>query len=588
MTRLEITPRVLAAAGLLTMLACGRPVGERAPSPEAVASPVPGRAGGRLVATLRAEPGTLNPLLASDRPARTVRYLTTADLIHINRSTQRTEAALAESWSVSEDGMLYTLRLRRGVRFSDGEPFDADDVLFSFKLHLDPAVGSPNRSLLTILGEPIRVEKVDSHTVTFELAGPYAAGERIFDSVAIVPEHLLAESYGRGDLTSAWGLGTPAEQMAVLGPYRPSSYRPGDRLTLERNPHYWRTDEAGQRLPYLDELVLLFLSSEDAEAIRFQSGEVDIVSELSAENFAALEGAGDASGYVLEDLGASLAYNFLFFNLNDLSGTGLTEVAARQEWFRQREFRRAVSEAVDREAVKRLVYKGRATTIGGPVSDGNRLWRNEAIVPPVRSIEAARKRLAAAGFSWDGDGRLRDAVGRPVEFTIVTNSSSSRRVEIASIVQEDLRELGVSVQVAPLEFRTLVGRLLESHDYDACILGLSGGDVDPNSSLPVWLSSGANHLWAPAQESPTTPWEAEIDVLMTGQMTEMDPAARKRRYDRVQEILAEEVPLIWLVSQNVLAGADRDLGNFRPAVLEPNALWNVDELFWKKDSKNLD
>jgi peptide/nickel transport system substrate-binding protein len=334
--------------------------------------------------------------------------------------------------------------------------------------------------------------------------------------------------------------------------------------------------------------VLRFVASQDAEAIRFQNGEIDVISGISAENYAALEPLAGAKGYRLHDLGPGLGFEFLFFNLNDLASRGLGETEVRQLWYRNRDFRRAVSEAADREAIGRLVFNGRATPLGGPVSSGDRLWRNQTIEPPTRSLDGARERLAAAGFTWDDDARLLDAQGHPVEYTIVTNSSNTQRIAMATILQEDLRQLGMTVQVVPLEFQSLVQRLLETHDFDACVFGLGGGDADPNSPMPVWLSSGSRHLWAPAQAQPATAWEAEIDQLMTRQQTETDPAERKRQYDRVQQILAEELPLIFLVSPNVLAGADRDLRNFQPAILEPSALWNAAELFWAERPKKSD
>ncbi len=589
MTILESIPRALAILLVAAQLACGAPGSEPAPAEgpgsDSPSASLQGTPGGRLVAALRAEPGTLNPVLAADRPAQTLRYLTHSDLIHINRETQLTEPALAESWSVSEDGTLYTLRLRRGVFFSDGEPFDADDVVFTFEVYLDPEVASPNRSLLIVHGEPVRLEKIDAHTVTLRLAGPYAAGERLFDSIAMLPEHLLAAPYAGGTLSDEWKISTPSDRFAGLGPFQPSVYRSGESLTLKRNPHYWRRDSQGRQLPYLDELVLRFAPSEDAEAIRFQSGEIDILSDISAGNFVALAASATSAELSLRDLGPGLAYNFLFFNLNELAGDDLPAVAARQEWFRQLEFRRAVSEVVDRDAITRLVYQGLARPLGGPVPEGNRLWRNTALEAPARSVESARARLRAAGFTLGADGTLRDPRGAPVRFSIVTNSSNRQRVEIAAIVQEDLRALGIEVQVVPIGFQSLVQRLLETHDYDACILGLGGGDVDPNSESTVWLSSGSRHLWAPAQESPVTSWEATVDELMTRQLTEIDAAARKRQYDQVQQILAEQLPLVYLVSPNVLAGAHRDLGNFRPTILEPSALWNVHELFWTPSRK---
>jgi peptide/nickel transport system substrate-binding protein len=138
----------------------------------------PGHAGGRLAVALRSEPKTLNPALAEDEPSRDVIRCLTADLIHINRSSLKTEPALAKSWSVSRDGKQYTLQIRRGLRFSDGQPFHADDVVFSFQVYLDEKVDSSQRDLLVVGGKPVTVVKVDDYTVRFELAQPYAAAER--------------------------------------------------------------------------------------------------------------------------------------------------------------------------------------------------------------------------------------------------------------------------------------------------------------------------------------------------------------------------------------------------------------------------
>src|SRR5271169_501101 len=157
-----------------------------------------GRAGGRLVIALRSEPKTLNPALALDEPSRDVIRCLTADLIHINRGSLKTEPSLAKSWSVSRDGRQYTLHLRHGLRFSDGEPFNADDVIFSFQVYLDEKINSSQRDLLVVGGKPIVVVKVDDFTVRFELARPYAAAERLFDSVAILPRHLLESGYRTG------------------------------------------------------------------------------------------------------------------------------------------------------------------------------------------------------------------------------------------------------------------------------------------------------------------------------------------------------------------------------------------------------
>ena len=539
-----------------------------------------GRAGGRVVFALRSEPKTLNPVTAVDSASRDVIWRMAADLIHIDRQTQQTTPALAKSWTVSPDGRRYTLELRRGLRFSDGHPVDADDVVFSFECYADARNGSPQRDLLMVGGKPAVVRKLDAHRVVLEIDQPYAAAERLFDSFAILPRHLLAKAQQEGRLAQAWTLNTPPAEIAGLGPFRLRSYVPGDRLVLERNPHYWKVDREGRPLPYLDEIVFVMVPSEDAQVVRFKAGETDLISRLNAENFAVLAREEGARRYRMEDVGPGLEYSFLFFNLNDVDPGKRAEFARKQAWFAQTAFRQAVSAALDREGMVQLVYQGRAASLTSHVTPGNKLWVNRALSPPARSLSRARELLAGAGFAAR-DGTLRDRAGTPVEFTIVTNAANAARVRLATIIQDDLRPLGIGVQVVPMENRALLDRVLQSHDYEAALMSLAGGDADPTSEMNVWLSSGATHLWHLGQTRPATAWEQEIDDLMRRQVATRDASERKRLYDRVQALVAENLPLIPLVSPDVLVGSRPSLGNFRPAVLDHNVLWNADELFWR-------
>jgi peptide/nickel transport system substrate-binding protein len=356
-------------------------------------------------------------------------------------------------------------------------------------------------------------------------------------------------------------------------------YVPGQRIALERNPYYWKQDRNGVRLPYVNEIDFLFVTSEDAQVIRFQSGETDILSRLSAENFAVLEKQQAAKGYRVQDLGPGLEYNFLFFNLNDVSPKEFPEIVRKQSWFQDVRFRQAVSAAIDREGIVRLAYSGRATPLWGNVTPGNKLWNDPQLPRPLKSLERSRALLKSADFSWNQDGSLRDPHGSLVEFSILTSSSSAQRTKMATIVQDDLAQLGMKVHVVPLEFGTVVSRLTKSHDYEACVMGLVSGDADPTPDMNVWLSSGETHLWHPKENQPATPWEADIDSLMQRQLISLDYAKRKRLYDKVQEIIAENVPLIFLASPNVLVAAKNRVGNFQPAVLSPYTLWNVEQLY---------
>ena len=547
-----------------------------------------GQGGGRLVLSLRAEPKTLNPVTATDASSREVILgAMQADLVHINRATQLTEPALAKSWRVSADHLQYTLILRKGLRFSDGQPVDADDVLFSFRVYLDENVHAPQRDLLILGGKPITVRKENAWTVVFQLPQPYGAGERLFDGFAILPRHLLEKPYTEGKLAQTWTLATPAKEWAGLGPFRLKEYVPGQRLVLERNPYYWKQDAKGNRLPYLEELDFLFVPNADAQVLRFQSGETDAISRLGAENFAVL--ARQQRGYTMADAGPGLEYNFLFFNLNDLGEQVPPEIRRKQKWFREVKFRQAVSAAIDRDAIVRLVYQGRGAALWGPVTPGDRRWVDASLPHPQRSLERARQLLKEAGFSSSGkaedDAALVDSEGQPVEFSILTSSSSAERTKMATLIQDDLKQLGMRVQVTPLEFRSLIDRVTQTKEYEASLFGLASFDADPNSDMNVWLSSGGTHLWNPSQAHPQTAWEAEIDRLMEEQLETSSYEQRKKVYDRVQEILAENQPMIFLASPHILAGAKNSVGHFRPAVLEPYILWNVEQLYWRSGTE---
>jgi peptide/nickel transport system substrate-binding protein len=552
------------------------------PAPELLSVPGEvGPRGGRIVLALRAEPKTLNPLTAADAPSREVISTMQADLIHINRATQLTEPALAKSWKVSPDGLQYTLTLRKGLRFSDGQPLDSDDVLFTIRLYLDESVHATQRDLLIVGGKAITVKKIDASTLVFQLAKPYGAGERLFDGLTILPRHLLEKPYLDGKLAQSGTLSTPANQWAGAGPFRLKEYIPGQKLTLERNPYYWKSDTKGNTLPYLDEIVFLFVPSADAQVLRFQSGDTDMISRLGAENFSVL--SRQQRGYAMTDAGPGLEYNFLFFNLNELGEKASPEMARKSKWFHETKFRRAVSYAIDREAIVRLIYLGHGAPLWGPVTPGNPRWVNSSIPRPARSFEQARSLLKDAGFSWtkgaSGEEELVDSGGKSVEFSILTSSSNTDRTKMATLIQDDLKQLGMGVQMVPLEFRSLIDRVTQTKEYDSCLLGIASFDADPNSDLNVWLSSGAQHLWNPSEAHPATPWEAEIDKLMEQQLATPSYEQRKKLYDRVQEILAENQPMIFLASPDILAGAKNAVGNFRPAVLEPYVLWNAEQLF---------
>jgi peptide/nickel transport system substrate-binding protein len=539
-----------------------------------------GQPGGWLQTAQRTEVRTFNPVIAVDTPSRDVIGHMHSDLIHINRRSLQPEPALASSWSVSPDRRIYTLNLRRGIRFSDGHPMDADDVVFTFRVYLDENTRSTQRHLLIVHGKPVTIRKTGTHTVQFELAAPYASAERLFDRVPILPRHLLLRAYREGTIARAWGIGTPPDQIAGLGPFRLKAFVPGERVVLERNPWYWKADRDGRRLPYLEGLVFHFLPSEEVHTVRFLAGDLSVVDRLGTANFLEIRKRQESRSVRVYDAGPGLEYQFLLFNMNDAPAGADRDVALRRKWFGDLSFRQAVSFAIDREAISRLVYSGLADPIWGHVTPGNTLWRNEDIPRPARSIEHARSLLRRASFSWQDD-RLVDAEGNAVEFSILVSSSNAQRGKAATVVQHDLKQLGMKVSVVSLESRTMLDRVFNRREYDAAVMAIDSADLDPNSEMNVWLSGGSMHLWNLSGKA-RAGWEQEIDQLMRRQMTMPDRRQRKSAYDRVQQLAFHNLPFICLTSPHVLVGASASLGNFEPSILRPNALWNAESLYFRE------
>jgi len=563
----------------LCVLLCLAGLAVQRTAPSAAGMAGNGRRGGQLVVAERSAPRTFNPVVITDNPTKTILERINSDLIHINRRTFKTEPALAASWTPSKDGREYTIKLRPGLKFSDGHALTADDVVFTFQVYLDEKLAAPQRDLLIIGGKPIGVRKVDDFTIVISLAEPYAVADRMFDGIAILPRHVLADAYAAGTLAQQWSVAATPASIVGTGPFRVSEVVPGERVVLERNPHYWKHDRSGEALPYLERLVFLVVPSTDAQWLRFTSGELDLMSAATADQFGSLT----PGRFAAIDLGPGMEYNFLFFNQSD-GQTG--PLAARQAWFRQENFRHAVSAAIDRQAIVKLVYRGRGEPLWGPVTSGNAAWRNPSIPHRPRSVDRARQLLRDAGFTWRDDGTLQDRTGTAVEFNIVVSASRPERNQMATLIQNDLASIGIRVTVSPLEFGAFVARVTRTRDFDACINGIANVDADPNPEVNVWLSSGTLHLWNPGQARPATPWEAEIDTLMRSQMTARTVADRKRMFDKVQALLAEHEPMIFLASPNILVAAKPTLGNFTPAILPHYALWNVDELYWRAATRD--
>jgi peptide/nickel transport system substrate-binding protein len=483
------------------------------------------------------------------------------------------EPALAESWEFSSDGKRLVMHLRKGACFSDGEPFTAEDVAFTFRALYDDRVASPLRETAEILGKPLATEVVDESTVAFLLPQRTGTVERIFDSIPMLPAHLLAKSLERGTLAADSGLGAPIAAVVGLGPFVLREYVPRERIVLERNRHYWMS-RPGESRPRLDRIVFQIVPDENARLLRLETGETDLVETLTPEAFELLDG-GKTPEIAALDLGPSMLSERLWFNLNPDSPIP----AEKKKWFQDARFRRAILRAIDRRAMARVVFSGRATPASGPVSEANSFWHDSSLSEVPYDPEGARALLREADFAWDSAGKLHDAEGHPVGFTIVTNSGSAQHARMGAFIQQDLEGLGIEVRTAPIEAADFMARLTRSFDYEAGILGITSTDPDPSAEMGFWMSRAPLHLWHPSQSSPATPWEARIDELMERQMAAIDLDERRKIYYEVQSIISDELPVLDLVVPHQLMAVSRRVHGLRPTPLAPHSLWNAESIF---------
>jgi peptide/nickel transport system substrate-binding protein len=507
---------------------------------------------GELHFCLRSEPKTLNPLLAADDASETIRYLTGGVLVRVNRLTQDLEPELASSWKVTNSGKTITFQVRDGLRFSDGTPFSADDVAFTMQQLMDPALHSPTGDAFRSSEGKVATEVLPKNRVRITFPAPIAGLDRLFDQVAI----MSAKS--------------PQKEMAVLGPYYVGENKAGSYLILKRNPNYWEKDPAGRPLPYIESVRLDIQQNRDIEMLRLTRGEIHFINSLDAEYFDKVV-AQDPS--MARDAGASLDSEEMWFN--QVAASPLPSY--KKVWFTSTNFRRAVSEAINREDLARIVFRGHARPAIGPVSPANKFWFNAKLQAHPFDQKSALQRLSQDGFHLQ-DNVLRDHDGHAVEFSVITNAGNKYRERMAAMIQQDLSGIGIKLNVVTLDFPSLIERITRTFDYEACLLGLVNDELDPNAQMTVWLSSADSHQWNPSQKTPATSWEAEIDKLMRAQASTLDPKKRKEDFDKVQEIAWQQEPFIYLINKNALSAVSPAVHNAHPVVLRPQVYWNIDQL----------
>lgn len=544
----------------------------------------PGRYGGLFVRSDAQEPKTFNPLVAEDAYSSQAIELLLSALTRYDPIQDRVVPELVKSWELAPNQRTYTFHLRRGLRWSDGQPFTAADVMFTFDALFDQRYPNRYAQQYTIAGQPLQYEQVDDHTLRFTTPTLYAPFLTDIGYIAILPRHRLLAAFKDGSLQKQWttqtAINTP-QAIVGLGPFRLYAYRPGERLVLAPNPHYWRADRNGQRLPYVDFLISKFVPSRSTETVLFATGQTD-AADIGVTDVAWVSQASATYDFTLHARGPDSGISFIWFNQQPGERDGKPFVTPyKLTWFQDVRFRQALLYGLDRPGLIRAVYFGRASPLDSLISPASRKWHNPHTRTYPYDPARARALLQEAGFRQRPDGTLEDSDGHPVEFELLASEGSQTAAGVATTFMENLRVLGIQVTLNMLDFGALIGKISDTFDYEAAMMGFTGGG-DPSGGKAIYRSDGRLHVWYPEQPVPATPWEARIDALMDEQERTLDEPRRIALIHELQAIFSEQLPLLTLVTPNAYAGIRNRWRNVRVPPLG-SIVWNIDEL-WQAEA----
>jgi peptide/nickel transport system substrate-binding protein len=549
-----------------------------------LAHAAPNHYGGSLVLAVSSDPKTFNNIVSTDANSDAVTSLLFEGLTSADPFTLKVIPNLAKSWDISPDGLRWTFHLREDVQWFDGVNFSADDVVFTFNdLIYNPDIPSSSKDVLTIGGKPLKVEKIDEHTVLFTLPVKFAPFLRAM-SQSILPKHCLLQAVQQKKFSFTWGIDTMPARIIGTGPFMLSEYHPGERLVFKRNCHYWKRSLQNEALPYLDKVIYLIIPDAQAQLLKFIDSELDATS-VRGSDYPLLEALEADKNFHIYEAGPNYDSNFVTFNQNP----GVNPKTRRSfvdpvklSWFTNLEFRRAIAHAIDKKKIIEILNNGFGQPQNGPMSPSSGFFYDPDVTVYDYNLEKAMGILKQAGFKYrDGDKTLEDPQGRPVEFNLYTaDTGTAGREQMAAIIRSDLERLGMKVNLVPVEFNTLVNKLMSSFDWDMVMIGLTGG-VEPHFGQNVWRSSGGLHLWDPHEDSPSTAWEKRVDEIYDQGAQELDENKRKVLYDEWQRMVADQLPVIYTVLNTDMYAVRNKFGNLKPTV-NGGAFHNIEEIYIKK------
>ena len=544
-----------------------------------------GKFGGSMVlSTLGEGPKTFNPFNSKDATSSNMAGVMYDGLLTTDPITGQPIPKLAKAYKIMPDGVTYRIELRKGIKWSDGKPITADDVVFTWNDIIFAGFGDTStRDSIVIDDKLPTIKKIDDYTVEFVTPKPFAPFIRML-STPIAPKHVFMPAVKKGKKYFETFLGTTTkpQDFVTSGAFKLKEYIPAQRVVFERNPNYYEINKEKQKLPYLDKLVYLIVADQNNEILKFEAKELDIIN-LQGSKVARYKTLEPHSDFKLYNLGPTTGTMYLSFNLNNRKNdkNKFYVNPIKQAWFSDINFRTAVDYAIDR---KNMVFNI-ANGIGAPLftpESLNSIYLNKNLKQYDKDLNKSKELLKKSGFYTDKKGDLYDKNGNRVEFNLYTNAGNTERESIGVMVKEDLEELGMKVNFKPIEFNTLVNKLVSTFDWDMVIMGLTGSPLEPNGGKNVWLSDGRLHMFnmrSPQEgKKNILPWEKELDELFNQGALATKFEDRKKYYDKYQEIIYNQKPMIYIYSPVIIVAIRNKFKNIYPSSLN-GLTHNIEEIY---------
>lgn len=537
--------------------------------------------GGTLTYGLVGLPPTFNPFTVQSLSDQYIQYLWFPQLVQLNAASGQNECYVCAS--VTVNGLAITFNLRSNIKWSDGSALTADDVIFSAGLHADVQVNSRQRTNFAQAGKPIRWTKVDADTVRMQLNVTDAAYLDLA-SWPIVPQKIWQPIFERGGaaaVNATYSVSTDPKTIVGAGPFLVESYKPGEEMTLRRNPEYWVVDEKGTKLPYLDRIIARNYADTNARLAGYLAGQLDVFPPLTIDEVQGIRQAVTAGRLEAElklNITQSAVTSTLFCNFQNVD-------PFKAQLCRNLNFRKALSHLVDRETIIRIGLGGLGKALHGPISSGNTKWYNDSLFDEGKtkfSYNPARAAALLAGLGFtkkNAQGFLVNSRGQTIKMNALVVSTEALQKVAAPIIIEDMKKVGIDASFTVADNGSVINPSLRNfnangtRNFDLSFTDF-GGVFDPPTRRNLYNLNGVAHIWNLNRAGQTKPerlesFELLLDKLVSQGLGTTDTTARKRVYDQFQTVAASNLPLVYLYTRGVHASYKKRVVSTQDQLQDP-------------------